>query len=256
MDESSCYVLHAYSRDQRLNSAPVVTVVLLPGMDGSGDLFAGFIAALGPGVDTIVVSYPSSPALGYAGLTDHARTQLPLDRPFVLIGESFSGPVAIALAASKPPGLIGLVLCCTFARNPRPLLAPLKSLVNVLPMWSSLTPLIAPFLLGLAVPAALRQALRAALDKVPPALLRLRLKEVMAVDYTERARMIAVPVLYLQATRDRIVPPSASRTLAALCPDWRLVAIPGPHLLLQASPKDAAATVHDFVAETRPAMNY
>lgn len=232
-----------------------MTLVLLPGMDGSGDLFAGFIAALGPGVDTIVISYPCAPALGYAGLTDHARTQLPLDRPFVLIGESFSGPVAIALAASKPPGLIGLVLCCTFARNPRPLLAPLKPLVGMLPMWSCLTPLIAPFLLGFGAPAALRQALRGALDKVPPARLRLRLKEVMAVDYTERACTIKVPVLYLQASRDWIVPVSAARLLASLCRDWRLVALPGPHLLLQASPFHSSTVVRDFVAGVRSTMN-
>ncbi|NHZ43174.1 alpha/beta fold hydrolase [Massilia aquatica] len=231
-----------------MNSAPVVTVVLLSGMDGSGDLSAGFIAALGPGVETIVVSYPSSPALGYAGLTDYARMQLPLDRPFVLIGESFSGPVAIALAASKPPGLIGLALCCTFARNPRPLLAPLKPLVGMLPMWPVLTPLIAPFLLGFGAPAALRHALRRALDKAPPARLRLRLKEVMAVDYTAHAHSVAVPVLYLQATRDWIVPASASRLLSTLCPDWRLVAIPGPHLLLQRAPEQAASTVNTFVA--------
>ena len=225
------------------------TLVLLPFIPGSGDLFAGFLAALGDQFDTIVVSYPSAPALGYAGLTDHARTQLPRDRPYVLLGESFSGPVAIALAASRPPGLIGLVLCCTFARHPRPLLAPLRPLVRVLPMWSILTPLIAPFLLGFGAPMALRRALRAALDQAPPARLRLRLKEVMAVDYTQRARTIAVPVLYLQATRDWIVPASAARLLASLCADWRLVALPGPHLLLQVLPVQAAATVNLFAAE-------
>ncbi|MDM5181960.1 alpha/beta hydrolase [Massilia sp. DJPM01] len=226
----------------------MVTLVLLPGMDGSGDLFAGFIAALGDRQETMVVSYPPALALGYAGLTEHARAQLPLDRPFVLVGESFSGPVAIALAASRPPGLIGLVLCCTFARTPRPLLAPLRPLVSVLPMPSSLTPLIAPFLLGFDAPLALRRALRAALDQVPPARLRGRLREVMAVDYTARARNIAVPVLYLQATRDWIVPASAARLLASLCPDWRLVALEGPHLLLQSVPEQAATTIKHFVA--------
>lgn len=217
-------------------------------MDGSGDLFAGFIAALGNRFDAIVVSYPASPALGYAGLIEHARAQLPRDRPFVLLGESFSGPVAIALAASRPPGLTGLVLCCTFARSPRPLLTPLKPLVNVLPMWSSFTPLIAPFLLGFGAPAALRQALRRALGKAPPARLRLRLKEVMAVNYTAHARAIAVPVLYLQATRDRIVPASAACLLASLCRDWRLLALPGPHLLLQRVPEQAATVVNTFAA--------
>jgi pimeloyl-[acyl-carrier protein] methyl ester esterase len=226
----------------------MATVVLLPGMDGSGALFAGFIAALGDQVATIVVSYPVAPALGYVGLTEHARAQLPRDRPFVLVGESFSGPVAIALAASAPPGLIGLVLCCTFARMPRPLLAPFRPLVGMLPMWSVLTPLVAPFLLGVGAPAALRQALRGALEQVPPARLRLRLKEVMMVDYTARARAIAVPVLYLQATRDAIVPAAAARLLASLCADWRLVRLQSAHLLLQRVPAQAASAVINFAA--------
>ncbi|MCE3604667.1 alpha/beta hydrolase [Massilia sp. P8910] len=228
--------------------AAMATLVLLPGMDGSGDLFAGFVSALGDRVEAIVISYPPALALGYAGLTEHARAQLPLDRPFVLLGESFSGPVAIALAAARPPGLIGLVLCCTFARTPRPLLAPLRPVVSLLPMSSKLTVLIAPFLLGFGAPLALRRALRRALDQVPQVRLRLRLREVMALDYTARARTIAVPVLYLQATRDCIVPAAAARLLASLCPDWRLVALRGPHLLLQTVPAQAATTINDFVA--------
>ena len=60
-------------------------------MDGSGTLFALFIAALGDAVDPIVVAYPADIPLDYAGLTDFVRARLPGDRPFYLLGESFSG---------------------------------------------------------------------------------------------------------------------------------------------------------------------
>ena len=46
-------------------ATPAVTLVLLPGMDGSGALFADFIAALGDGIAPLVLSYPPDRPLGY-----------------------------------------------------------------------------------------------------------------------------------------------------------------------------------------------
>ncbi|WP_222432862.1 alpha/beta fold hydrolase [Caenimonas sedimenti] len=107
-----------------------MTLVLLPGMDGTGELFAPFIAAYGGA--TQVVRYPPTAVLNYAGLEEVARSALPRGEPFVLLGESFSGPIAISLAASRPPNLLGVILCCTFARNPRPFLGPFRSLLPML----------------------------------------------------------------------------------------------------------------------------
>jgi hypothetical protein len=42
------------------------TLVLLPGLDGTGDLFAPVVDALGPNVPTQIVRYPLSHASGYA----------------------------------------------------------------------------------------------------------------------------------------------------------------------------------------------
>src|SRR5512143_111507 len=99
------------------------TLVLLPGLDGTGRLFGDFIAALGQDIDVIVASYPADTPLDYAELEPLVRAMLPTDRDYVLLGESFSGPLAISLAASAPPGLRGLVLCCSVARSPLPALA-------------------------------------------------------------------------------------------------------------------------------------
>ena len=88
-------------------------------MDGTGIELADFVAALAPELEAIVVTYPNDRPMDYAGHEVVARASLPIDRPFVLLGESYSGPIAISIAASAPPGLIGLVLCCSFARNPR-----------------------------------------------------------------------------------------------------------------------------------------
>lgn len=227
---------------------PAITLVLLPGMDGSGALFADFIRALGDSVVPQVVSYPVDQALDYAGLTEFARARLPVDRSFVLVGESFSGPVAIALAASSPPGLAGLILSCTFARNPAPVFSRFKPLVGLLPIPAFATSLIAPFLLGASATDAMRRSLRAAVAQVPAAVMRQRISSVLEVDKSDLMRTVKMPILYLQAAQDRVVRPSAARLLAALAPQLQLVQIPGPHLLLQAAPAQAAHAVQQFLA--------
>lgn len=113
----------------------MAALVLLPGMDGTGGLFSEFLEALGPGLHPIVVPYPPDQPLDYSQLESIVRSRLPSDQPFVLLAESFSGPIAISIAASAPRGLLGLVLCCSFARSPRPVFSVLRSIVAFLPVW-------------------------------------------------------------------------------------------------------------------------
>ena len=110
----------------------VIAVVILPGMDGTGIELADFAAALEPELHALVVRYPNDRPMGYAEHEQIARASLPSHQPFVLLGESYSGPIAVSIAESAPPGLIGLVLCCTFVRNPRPALSWLRPLVRSL----------------------------------------------------------------------------------------------------------------------------
>lgn len=53
-------------------------LVLLPGMDGTGELFAPLIEALRPDVTAVVVRYPDLP-LDYAAHTAFALERLPRD---------------------------------------------------------------------------------------------------------------------------------------------------------------------------------
>ena len=51
----------------------MITLVLLPGMDGTGVFFKDFTAALQPDFNPVIVRYPNDPSLGYAGLEQIAR---------------------------------------------------------------------------------------------------------------------------------------------------------------------------------------
>jgi pimeloyl-[acyl-carrier protein] methyl ester esterase len=230
----------------------MVALVVLPGMDGTAMPRANFAAALGPGIEPHVVSYPADPAFGYAELEALARASLPTDRPYVLLGESFSGPIAISIAASRPPHLVGLILCVTFARNPLPLLGPMPWLLPLVPFGLAPMRVISAFLLGRFATVPLTDALRVTFDKVSTQTFKARLGAVARADMRPALTNVRAPVLYLRATEDRLVPRHCADGIARLATQTRIVDIEAPHTLLQVAPAAAAAAVKAFIA-TLPA---
>jgi pimeloyl-ACP methyl ester carboxylesterase len=227
----------------------MTTLVLLPGMDGTGELFAPFRAALGNRLRVRVVHYPPDQPLEYAPLERVAHAALPADDDYVMLAESFSGPIAVSLAAAHPRRLKGMVLCATFVRNPRPLTAPVRLMLNALPLNAIPPHLSTPVLLGHFATHELTEALRRALAPVSTAVLRTRLRSVLAVDVAAKMAQVKVPVLYLRAKHDRVVPPAASAQIERLCPHVKVVELDAPHFVLQAAPKEAAKAVRGFVRE-------
>jgi len=219
-------------------------------MDGTGKMLADFCSAFSGNVRPMVISYPEDRILSYAQLADFVARRLPRNEPFVLLGESFSGPVAVEIAATRPPGLTGVVLCCSFAGNPRSLLAPLRGLVPILPSPARLAGFIAPLAFGRFSTKRLRALLATSLKEVSPEVLRARMRAVLDVDHSDRLKHIGVPVLYLQAKEDRLVPESAMRRIRSALPGLRLAALHGPHFLLQAMPAESAKIICDFASAT------
>ncbi len=78
-----------------------MTLVLLPGLDGTGLLFGPIVDKLAAGIEPLIVRYPCDVLLGYRELLPLVEEQLPAG-PFVLLGESFSGPLTVMVAGSVP----------------------------------------------------------------------------------------------------------------------------------------------------------
>lgn len=226
-------------------------LVLLPGMDGTGGMFDGFITALSGACVVHVVRYPAQAALGYHDLARIARSFIPSDQPWVILGESFSGPVAISLAAeaANQPHCRGLILCASFARNPRPQLGWLRPLVGMTPVSILPPDALSPILFGRWSTPALRAQLRHALAQVAPQALQSRLRAVMEVDVSNRLCQITVPILYLQASHDRLVPASSGDLIKRLRPKTEMVKLEGPHLLLQVAPQECARVILDSLKD-------
>ncbi len=224
-------------------------LVLLPGLDGTGTLFQPLQAALGPAVDTIVVRYPGDATLGYSELQRVAHAALPADRPFMLLGESFSGPIAIRLAASNPPGLRGLILAVSFASNPHPLLGWMRRLMPASSRSSARNGMRYFMMLGRERPPALMPLIDQSQAALDGGVIRKRVVEMLGVEARADLARVAVPVLSLRARRDRLVPAANGRVIRAVARDVREVEIDGPHMLLQVRATEAAGHIRRFLDE-------
>lgn len=225
----------------------MTTLVLFPGMDGTGSLFNPLVDALAGKLHVEVVRYPTAAPAGYSELERVAEGCLPTEGPLVLLGESFSGPIAISLAAKHASRVVGLILCCTFVRSPYPALSKLNHLAALAPIKWVPTRLAAAMLLGRFETPQLRAALGEALAAVSANVLRSRLKAVLSVDAASALSRIGAPILYLRASEDRVMPASAGYAIRAIQPAVRVVQIAGPHCLLQAAPTEAARAIQQFV---------
>lgn len=221
-------------------------LILLPGLDGTGRLFEDFVAALPADIDCTIVQYPNDVSDDYHDLAQFAAAFIPDGEPCYVLAESFSGPVGVILA-TQHSNVAGLVLACSFIRNPRPAFAFARPLVSFLPIQNGPSGLKTALTLGRWQTPALRDKVHNAVACTPEEVLRARLRQVLAVDVHEQARKIRVPVLSIKATHDRLVPARTFDQLAQCVPQAELKEVEGPHFILQVKPKECAKTVDDFI---------
>jgi len=222
-----------------------VKLLLLPGMDGTSRLFEPLIAALPPQLKAVTVAYPSDKSFGYEELLPIVENAVP-SGPFVVVGESFSGPLAVMLSARHPPGLCGIVLCASFVQSPLKL--PERLRMSVRPWIFSLQPLwiLSWILLGSYSFGHLGAMARSVVRSISPAALAARTRAVLGVDVTNELRACKVPIFYLQANRDLVVRTNCWELVKSVRPDAKVEMLAGPHLILQTAPTAAAAALEAF----------
>lgn len=225
-----------------------ITLVLMPGLDGSGVLFRPLLERLPSDLIPQVITYSVAEPLGYAELLPIVMAVLPASGPFVILGESFSGPLALMVAAQRPSGLRGIVLCGTFVQNP------------LGPRWRWLRYLVSPWLFrwhshlaeakallgGYGTPELWRR-LREALSQISPAVLSHRVREVLQVDVRTELQQCPVPVLDMRGTKDGVVRSQNAREVRALRTDVEIADFQAPHLILQTQPAATAKVIAEFV---------
>lgn len=220
-------------------------------MDGTGTLFGPFIEALPQGFDALPVSFPADRPLSYPELAEFVRMRLPVPEPFVLLAESFSTPLAIQIAAATPQGLKALILVAGFMTNPSyPWLPGFGALLVSGRMRLRLPDLvIRRVLLGPAAPHALLSDVKKAVLSMSPEVFSSRLRSISSCDSRKALSQVTVPILCVQATKDRVIPPWCLNEMLAIKPEITVAGIDGPHLLLQCEPRQSAGIVTNFIQQ-------
>jgi pimeloyl-ACP methyl ester carboxylesterase len=217
------------------------TIIFMPGMDGTGISFEPFGEILPQDVSVKIIRYPTDRLLNFEETVQYVKEQMNPDQEnAIVLAESFSGPVAVALLGSGQIRAKCLILCATFARSPRP------GLLKMIRHFSL------ELLLGLPFPRflfkhvveggeesadlfiSMWQRVRAV---VPANVLIHRLKIIGELDVREWLPKLKIPCLYIQATSDRSVPGSCLSDFTRAVADMRVARIKGPHFILQTQPK-------------------
>ena len=230
-----------------MNEQP--SLVLLPGFDGSGRLHTRLCEQL-PDIETTVLSYPPDEPLTYAELCDRLKDQLP-EKRYIILGESFGGPLAMFLSEKAGPELVGIILCVTFIKNPlpfltkfvRPILRP-NHLHRGVPRWY-----IKNFLLSGIEDESLINTIKLANHGLTPEVIYSRLREIADVDATEIVKKCELPILYLRATRDRLVYKNSMELIQMCGQNVIIKEFDSPHMLLHTYPKEVATTIRQFVQQ-------
>ncbi len=226
-----------------------ISLVLLPGLDGTGLLFQPLLARLPPTLDPVVVKYPGDVPLSYDELLPRVLAALPRSGEFVLLGESFSGPLALRVAATKPSGLIGVILCATFIACPWPILRPMIPLLARTPPFRLYLPYkrLKSRLGGYAT--LQHRALLAEISRiVRPRVIASRVRMVFRVNVAAALISCEVPILYMRCTHDLVVPGRNLQAIQKIRPDIQVATFDSSHMVLQRQPVQSAKAISDFAA--------
>jgi pimeloyl-[acyl-carrier protein] methyl ester esterase len=226
-------------------------LILLPGLDGTGNLFEQFVSLLPEDFSATIISYPTHEKLDYAQLEILVRNQLPKAELFVLIAESFSGAIAVSIAAEAPQNLTALVLCASFVSNPAPLIL---QWINH-KFWFGLpTPIwLVRMLTGLHdCEDFVIQKLIKSVSSVSPEVMSFRLDQILTLDVREELRLCKIPLLLLRPKHDYYVSQKIGvDEILQIKPDARCVEIDASHFVCQHKPQESVSAIVDFLKAQR-----
>ena len=222
-------------------------VVLLPGLDGTGVLFNPFIDALSSNIIVQIISYPTDQEFTYSELVDFVMSQLPKE-DFILVGESFSGPIAYQVALNKPEYLHLVIFVATFITVPRQRLLNLTKLLPTRLFLEIPIPnvFLKYYLFGSgAASNEIIELFKKALKIVSSSVLSFRLNEIS--NLKENQERCDTKAIYIQATDDKLVPKTCVEAFKKVCKNFSIFRIEGTHLILQTNPLGCAEIIENEI---------
>ena len=217
-------------------------VILLPGMDGTGILFKPLVEKLPGDIETEVISYPPNEKLSYTQLAEYVIKKLPAQDDYLLVAESFSGPIAFLIAQKRPSNLKSIIFVASFLHSPRRFLNAIKLLPLTiffhLPIPNFI---IKGVLFGKGMQDEVTLLFKESLRQVSKKVLAFRFREIANLSLSLKS--VGIHCSYIQATNDKLVPPSNLEAFKKVIQDITVVPVSGPHFILQANPVACAEVI-------------
>ncbi len=225
----------------------MTTLVLLPGLDGTGIFFGPLLPSLPSWITPVIVTYPPSGPNAYEDLVPVVERALDSLGECVILGWSFGGPLALMVAARRPSQISGVILCASFVTPPRPGLVPFRFAVTQ-PVIATVRAIRrARFLIASYGTPELRKAKGRTWRQVKARELAVRAKAALGVDVRPLLANWQANLLYLASTHDETIPRTCLEEILAIAPRTRVREIDGPHLALFTNPAQAAMRIADFL---------
>lgn len=226
--------------------SPPRSIVLLPGLDGTGMLFQPLVERLQGTYQSLVHPYSPSEVEDLDTLATQAAAAINAHAHPTVVAESFSSLVLLTMLAAGLIQPASIVLVCGFTSCPRPLLGslarpfPFEKVPRSLFWGAAATRTLLGTTKGREV-----ELFRQAIASVRPEVLAHRIKTVISSQI--ELDPVQTPTLYLQARDDWIVPHSALNGVQQTFASLSTVQIPGPHLLAQTRPQEVADAIKSFL---------
>ena len=226
------------------------TLLLLPGLDGTEIFFQPLLRALPESVHPVVVTYPTTGERGYGELLELIRRATDGIPEYFVLGWSFSGPLALMLAAAEPERVRGVILTATFVRPPHGWLRWTGFALVGPVVWSWRVLRRLPLWLFRSRSDPLRSAKTQTWSRIPAGVLARRLRMIAGVDARPALRACRAPVLYLASSHDAVVPQYNVDEIRFERPSVQVATIEGRHQAMYTNPRPAALAIVRFMAET------
>lgn len=216
-------------------------------MPGVEELFTPLVEELGNHLIVDPVSYPRDNPLGYDQLLDIVTSRIPKEKPYFVLGESFSGPLAIMAAARHPENLLGVILTASFVTSPMPRwITGLKRFARGPILDARPRAYINDRLMGRKCPGYTRSWIHATLPRLPREVISARVQSVLDVNVREELKSLQVPLLYIAGAGDWLIGKKCIDSVWLCRPDVEIKVIDGVHMILQTNPCEAAEAILEF----------
>jgi len=225
------------------------TLILLPGLDGTDVFFRPLLASLPEWITPMVVQFPTAGANEYPDLLRLVRSALAETTSCYVLGWSFSGPLALMLAAAEPGKVQGVILASSFVRPPRPIYARLRWGVVAPTIWMIRACRRIPVWFSRRPTDRLRRDKTETWKRVKASMVAARIRALLQVDARELLKDCPVPVLCLAGSGDGIVPHFNVEEIVRVRSTVRVSGIEGQHFAIYTNPTAAVAAIEEFIEE-------